>query len=103
GVRRLNLTSGNIDNTLIDGSNLNSPLDIEVSLPNSDQQIYITDKTGKLTYSYNNATVIEGDIGLQNPNSSSDIGPTSVVTNSSGNIFIAVAYTGNATVQHDRI
>ncbi len=103
GVQRLDLISGSISNTLINGSNLKSPLDIEASLPNSDQQLYITDKTGKLTYIYDSSTALIDQISLQNPNSSSDIGPTSVVTDSSGNIFIAVAFTGDADVDIDRV
>ncbi|WP_081212365.1 HYR domain-containing protein [Salegentibacter sediminis] len=106
GVKTLNLVTENKQATSISGGNLSSPLDIEASLPGSNQKLYLADKGEQQVNVYNNsATAKIDDFKVPNYDSSNDVGPTGIVTDSFGNIFVAVAFTPSGTydVEYDKV
>ncbi|WP_175545939.1 Ig-like domain-containing protein [Salegentibacter echinorum] len=105
GVKSLNLVTENKQSTSITGDDLNSPLDIEASLSGVDQRLYLADKNKQQVNVYNNATVKLDDFKVPNYDSSNDVGPTGIVTDDDGNIYVTVAFTPDGTydVEYDKV
>ncbi|MDX1719757.1 MAG: hypothetical protein R3353_06330, partial [Salegentibacter mishustinae] len=106
GVKNLNLVTENIGSTAINGNNLESPLDIEASLPGNNQRFYLVDKDQQQVNVYNSDVSAKlTDFKVPNYDSSNDVGPTGIVTDDDGNIYVAVAFTpdGSFDVEYDKI
>ncbi len=103
GVRRLNYQSLQKSETLIKGEDLQSPLDIEADSPQTGQHLFLADKDAQQVNVYDNSTVMVESIKSRRAESTNDIGPTGLVTDEAGNLYVTVAYTGSVDVNYDRV
>ncbi|MFD1096529.1 Ig-like domain-containing protein [Salegentibacter chungangensis] len=104
GVEILDLTDGSKNQVQgIDGSNMESPLDIEASLPTANQETYIADKDAQVIRVYDNNLLSSGTLQPLDSDASEDFGPTGVVTDEVGNLYTTIAYTGSSSQTSERV
>jgi len=98
GTDILNLNSGNRKETDIVAEDLSSPLDVEAYF---NEMVYVADNEAQDVKVYDNVPQFVTAISPIDDDASEDLGPTSLATNSDGNLYITVAH--NGTNEYDNV
>ena len=98
GVDILNLNSGNRKETDIVAEDLSSPLDVEAYF---NEMVYVADNEAQDIKVYDNVPQFVTAITPIDDDASDDLGPTSLVTDKDGNLYITVAH--NGTNEYDNV